>query len=389
MERDVPLGRIAGIRIGFSWSVLVVAALYTWLLATNRFPIDAPGHTSAAYWAAGVVASLLFFASLLAHEMGHSLVARHEGIEVEGITLWLLGGFARLESEPATPGAQLRIAIAGPVTNFTLAAVFVGVHQLLGGGPLLTPSDGNASLAAVICAWLAFINALLAVFNVIPAAPLDGGHVLSAGLWAATGDRAKAAGWSARAGMALGGLLVGLGLLQLGSSNAGNALWFVLVGWWILDAARRELASATVEQAFTDVTLGDIMQPDPPIVPDWITIDDLGRSLPPTTRHRAFPVQSRDGRITGLLTAERLVHTDAWHRAHTPVAQLAFPIDRVTWAAASDVALPALRRLAGTGLQTLLVVWPDGRVAGTVGQPELDAAYRRRRGSAIGAGRSA
>ena len=102
-----------------------------------------------------------------------------------------------------------------------------------------------------------------------------------------------------------------------------------------MDPRRRapRAASATVEQAFTDVTLGDIMQPNPPIVPDWITIDDLGRSLPPTTRHRAFPVQSHDGRITGLLTAEQLVHTDAWHRAHTPVAQLAFPIDRVTWAA--------------------------------------------------------
>ena len=374
MGRDLPLGRIAGIRIGFSWSVLVIAALYTWLLATNRFPIDAPGHSSAAYWTAGVVASLLFFASLLAHEMGHSLVARHEGIGVEGITLWLLGGFARLESEPTTPGAQLRIAIAGPITNGVLAVFFVGVHQALGGGPLLTPSAGNASIGAVICAWLAFINALLAAFNVIPAA---------------LARSPVAAGWSARAGMFLGGLLVAGGVLQLGTANADNGVWFVLVGWWILDAARRELASATVEQAFTDVTLGDIMQPDPPIVPDWVTIDDLSRSLPPTTRHRAFPVQSHDGRISGLLTAEQLVHTDAWHRAHTPVAQLAFPIDRVTWAAASDAALPALRRLAGTGLQTLLVVWPNGRVAGTVGQPELDAAYRRRRnGNAVGAGRA-
>lgn len=376
MERDIPLGRIAGIKIGFSWSVLLIAGLYTFLLATQKFPADAPGHGSAAYWAAGIVGALLFFGSLLAHEMAHALVARHEGIGVQGITLWLLGGFARLESDPASPGAMFRVAAAGPTTNAALAGAFWGLHQAFGGGGSLAAAVHGNSLPAVVCGWLAFINALLAAFNIFPAAPLDGGHVLAAGLWAATHDRHQAVTWAARAGVGLGFTMAAAGFLALQTTAADFGLWLIVVGWFILSSARRDLAVTAIEDRLAGVTLARVMHPDPPIVPEHVTVDSLTRTLSPATAHHAFPVQGADGRIVGLLSREQIVHTDPWHRANTPVGQLAFPMDRVTWAATTDDALPAIRRLAGTGVPTVLVVWPDGRVAGTAGPEDLDAVLR-------------
>ena len=388
MKRDIPLGRILGIKVGFSWSVLVIAAIYVYILAQTQFPNQVFGLSTTAYWIGGVVAALLFFGCLLAHELGHALVAEHSGIKVKGITLWLLGGFAEMESEPQTAGSQFRIAAAGPLMNAVLAAAFYGIHYLIAGsGDVFAATTGTKGLAAVVCGWLAFINMLLAAFNLLPAAPLDGGHLLSAGLWAATGNVTTSRLWAARAGLVLGAGMAFYGITQFISQNSVNGIWLIFVGWWILDAARRDISMAGVERNFEQVDLQRIMRPNPAIIPGWLTIDHAVQRLPAVSPLDAFPVQGPDGRIVGLLTAPQISHADPWNRANTPIQQLAFPLDRLTWATTTDAALPALRRLAGTGVPAMLVVWPDGRVAGTVGQQEFARAMQATGRARVAAGR--
>lgn len=379
MKTDISLGRILGIKVSFNWSVLIIAAVYVYFLAEHEFPNQAPGMSNAAYWTAGIFGALLFFGCLLAHELGHSLVARRAGIEVRGIKLWLLGGFAELTSEPDTAGRQFAIAAAGPVTNVVLAVAFWALHfGLAGSNSLYAATPGIAGLAGAVAGWLAFINLLLAAFNLLPAAPLDGGHLLSAGLWAATGNQTTARLWAGRAGVALGGVMLFFGVSMFLGDNSFNGFFFLLVGWWIMSAARQDIGAAGIERVFDDVNLGQIMRPDPPVLPGWTTIDHALSRLPMMTPDDAFPVQGEDGRIIGLLSSSQITQTDAVSRAQLPISQLAFPLDRITWAGTTEPALPALRRLAGTGVPTMLVVWPNGRIAGTVGQREFAQAVARR-----------
>ena len=193
MRASISLGRIAGIRVGINASVFLIIAILVVGLATGQLPAAFPGRGIVAYVIAAIIAAVLFLASLLAHELAHSLVARRNGIEVESIVLWLLGGVAQLRGEPKTPGADFRIAIVGPLTSLVLAIVF----GLAAGGFAL---GGVTGLPFGVLAYLAATNAMLAVFNLIPAAPLDGGRVLRAALWRSRGNRQTAAVSAARAG---------------------------------------------------------------------------------------------------------------------------------------------------------------------------------------------
>lgn len=382
MNSSLSLGRIAGVRVGLNWSVLIVAGLYVLLLATEQLPGAYPGLSTFAYWSAGVIGALLFFGSLLGHEMGHALAARRENMGVTGVTLWLLGGFTEFTEEPPTPGKMFRIAIAGPVVNGLLAVAFWGIHSGLGGSNAFDAGQGTIGLWAGVAGWLAVINALLAVLNLLPAAPLDGGQVLTAGLWAARNDRSEARSWSAVAGLALGGILIGIGLLQITADSSFEGAWLIIVGWWILGTARGQYAAATADRVFNRVTLGEVMRPDPPMLPEWITVDHAISGLPPGTPHRAFPVQSSDGRITGMLTVEQLAALDPLHRSTLLVSQVAFPLSRLTWGTTDAPLLPAIRQLSASGVPAMLVLWPDQRVAGVIGEQELSLAFSKgRRGS--------
>jgi Zn-dependent protease len=181
MSPSFELGRIAGIRIGINWSWLVVFALITWTWAVHIFPARTPGLGDGTYLAMALVASVVFFASLLAHELGHALQARREGMEIEGITLWLFGGVARFKGMFPSAGAEFRIAIAGPLVSLGLGIAFVLVGEFAG---LPLEAEG-------VAAWLGYVNLLLLAFNLLPALPLDGGRVLRSGLWAWRGTSAR------------------------------------------------------------------------------------------------------------------------------------------------------------------------------------------------------
>ena len=198
MDQNLRLGKIAGIPVGLNWSVLFVFALLAWELAGLVLPHVQPGHPVALYWVAGTVTTVLFFGSLLAHEAAHALVAKHHGIAVRSITLWLFGGVSELGGEALTPGVEFRIAVVGPLTSFAVALV-AGAGSLL-----LHDGSGTAAVVAAALGWLAWINVLLGGFNLMPAAPLDGGRILRAALWHRSGDRVRATLTSSRCGEVFG-----------------------------------------------------------------------------------------------------------------------------------------------------------------------------------------
>lgn len=296
MKDTFRLGRIGGVRVGVNWTVLVIFALVTYALAAERLPRDYKGLPPVAYALAGLATALGFVACLLARELAHAIVARRNGLTVEGITLWLLGGVTRFEGEPATPGAELRIAGSGPLVNLVLGVVLGAVAMGL------TP-DGRGAMAGGCVAWLAAINLLLAVFNVVPAAPLDGGRLVHALMWRLTGDGTKATLHAAVAGRAFGWLTMGVGLWLTLYSPDG--LWLTIVGWFLITASGLEAVQAKARSRLEGITIGRVMTPDPFTVPAAMTVAEFWREMLPRHRHAAYPVRAGE-QISGVVTVERI-----------------------------------------------------------------------------------
>ncbi|MFN0027093.1 MAG: site-2 protease family protein [Acidimicrobiales bacterium] len=338
MNDDIRLGRIAGFPLGMNWSVLVVLWLLTWSLAEHVLPDAASGHGSGTYWIAGLAGALLFFGSLLAHELAHAVVARRAGIEVKGLTLWLFGGVASLGSEPNTPRDDLRIAAAGPATSIGLAVGLGLVASFLNG------LDATHIVVAV-AGWLAGINLMLGVFNLVPGAPLDGGRILRAVLWGRHRDRDRATITAAHAGRVVGLLLIGLGLFQF-LINAGlGGLWTVFIGWFILTAARAEETGVETRRTLVDVRVADVMTPHPQVAPGWITVDDFIEHYLLGSRHSAYPVENHDHHTVGLVTLAQLRAIPRHERASTTVADAAMSLDDVPVATPDSPLTALLERL--------------------------------------------
>ena len=303
MRASISLGRIAGIRVGINASVFLIIAILVAGLATGQSPaVEFPGRGIVAYVIAAIIAAVLFLASLLAHELAHSLVARRNGIEVESIVLWLLGGVAQLRGEPKTPGADFRIAdLVGPLTSLALAIVF----GLAAGG--FGIRGGATGLPFGVLAYLAATNAMLAVFNLIPAAPLDGGRVLRAALWRWRGNRQTAAVSAARAGRFVGFAMIALGVLQVVTGNGLGGVWLALIGWFVVSAATAEEQQARLGGQLAGNAVGQVMTPTPTVLDGNLTVDDFvapGSADPSGSRH--IPSSIRDGRLTGLVTLNRV-----------------------------------------------------------------------------------
>jgi Zn-dependent protease len=346
MTASLRFGRIAGIPVGASWSALLIALLIAWSLGGRLLPAQVPGLVPAAYWLAGAAGAVLFLGSLLAHEVGHALVARRAGLRVRGITLWLLGGVAQLEDEPASPGDELRVAIVGPAVSLALAVGF-------GLAAAALSLAGVPTLAVVVAAWLALGNAALAVFNLLPAAPLDGGRVLRGLLWRRHGNRVRASVTATRAGVWVGAGLIAYGLLGAFTGWGIGTLWTALVGWFLVTAARQERDQAILGRGLGGLRADQVMAPAPAVAPAWFTVDAFLRNYVEPWQATVLPLRSFDGRPAGVVTAAALY---------------AVPHDRRHIVRAGDVAIP---------MSALLVVAPD--------QPVGDLAARLAGGRTVAA----
>jgi Zn-dependent protease len=303
MGESVRLGRVAGIAISANWSLFVIAGLLTWILADTTLPAGAPRYGVGAYWLAAAVVVVLFFAGLLAHEFAHSLVARRRGVEVDRITLWLFGGVSQLRGEAASPSAEFQIAVVGPLTSLGVAAGFGVLASLIAllGGP---------TLAVAATAWLGGINALLAVFNLVPAAPLDGGRILHAAVWRRSGSHEQATAVATRAGRWFGYGLIGLGVLWLLAGDIA-AVWFVLIGWFLIAAAGAEATHELLRGALGGLVVRDVMSPDPMVAPDTLPARELVEDWFLGRGHSAFPLVDSKGRVDGLVTLRGARRADA------------------------------------------------------------------------------
>jgi Zn-dependent protease len=284
---DLTLGRLGGVQIRINWSWLVVFALIVWSLAASVFPSQNPVLSEGAYLALAlaVVAALLFFASLLLHELGHAWQARREGVEIHGITLWLFGGVAQFKGAFPSAGAEFRIAIAGPLVTLALGVAFV-VLALAG---LPSALDGAA-------AWLGYINLTLLAFNLIPALPLDGGRVLRAALWRARGDLGWATRVAADIGRGFGYLFIGLGVFMFIVQGSFGGAWLAFIGWFLLQAATAEARYVATDQALAGLYVRDLMVRNPVMVDQDITVGRFMDEVASSRRFTTYPVVDRSGR---------------------------------------------------------------------------------------------
>jgi Zn-dependent protease/CBS domain-containing protein len=368
MGQSFSLGRIAGIRIGVNWSVLLIVALLAYGLAAGEFPAAAPRHPVAEYIVAGVLTAIAYMGSLLAHELAHSLVARRNGLEVEDITLWLLGGVSRLQGEVRSPGAEIRVAGVGPLVSLILGGAFWlvawGLHEA-----------GVRGVLVAALAWLGGINIILAVFNVIPAAPLDGGRLLRAVLWRITGDRLKSAVWSARAGQAFGWILVAVAAYLVLVQRDYNWLWFALVGWFLISAATSESQQAMLQAQLRTVAVRQVMTPSPVTVPATSTVAQFFGDLLPRYRHSAFPVVA-DGQTVGLVTVHRASQVPAAERDRTTLRDIACPLSEVARGTPDEPAADLLPRLHECSDNRALI-FTDGHLAGIVSPADMSHTLER------------
>jgi len=378
MNQTLRLGRIGGVPVGVNWSVLVIFGLLAWELADLEFPARYGAGAHPVYWTAALVASVLFFVSLLAHELAHAVVARHNGIGVRSITLWLFGGVAQLEGDALDPGADFRIAAVGPATSLALAGAFAGIEAL-------GAAAGIHGVVLGVPAWLAWINLLLAAFNVIPAAPLDGGRILRAGLWHWNHDRDRAAILAARVGRAFGLVLVVAGVCLFFVPSYGLfGLWPAALGWFLTSAARAEERWAQERSDVRTVTVGQAMSPAVAPVAGDMTVSHLLAHQAPWFRIQTIPVVDPGGTLTGLLEVDRLARLPAAEHPTTRVASLAHPVAALLVARPEDHVDRALERMmASDGLPTL-VLNPEGRLIGVLTLQDVERAAERAHHAAAG-----
>ncbi len=363
MNESFRLGRIAGVAVGFNWSLLVIFWLITWSLAAYEFPDAHPGHPDASYWAAAILTAVVFFGCLLAHELGHAVMARRLGMRVEGITLWLFGGVAKLGGEATTPEADLRVGAVGPAISLAAAGAFGLVALTL-------DRTGASGLVVAVPAWLARINLILAVFNLVPAYPLDGGRVLRALLWRRHGDRLRATAAAARAGRTFAYLLIGLGLVDFAAGASAGGLWFVFLGWFLLAAARAEEASVVARELLGGMRVRDVMSPDPVVAPAAITVAELLDRYALRHRFSAFPLVDDGGGLVGLLTLSRLKGVPPARRHLTTAASVACPLSEVPLADPDEAVVDLLERMAGCADGRALVL-DGGRLVGIVSPTDI------------------
>lgn len=302
----IRLGRWGGVAVSARWSVLFVLALFADVLATSALPAAAPGHGTAAYWLVGVLTAAVFLVTLLAHEFAHAVTARHFGLQVKGITLWMLGGLTELDGRSPSPRADALVAVAGPATSIGLGAVSAVLAWWVGGSGLL-----GAGLS-----WLAGISMLLGVFNLLPGAPLDGGRLLRALLWWRYQDRARAGRVAARVGRVLGFVLIALGFLEF-IAGSFLGLWLAFVGWFIVAAATVE-GQLDQTEGLTGLQVGDVMEPAPTVLAEWWTVEQvLAQASPDHPAARAFPLVDFAGQTAGALTVRDLERVPVGRRAET------------------------------------------------------------------------
>jgi Zn-dependent protease/CBS domain-containing protein len=376
----IELGKLFGVKIFADYSLLIIMALVTVNIGAGVLPAWHPHWSALLTWTVAATAAVLFFGSILLHELSHALVGRKVGIPISGITLFMFGGVAQMEKEPDRPRAEFLMAIVGPITSIGIGVVatLIGVWSAqnaiaLGNELEALPRVGPV---ATLLLWLGPINVLIGLFNMVPGFPLDGGRVLRSILWWATGSFRKATRWASLAGQAVAWTLITLGVFMafgfrvpLFGAGIVQGLWLVLIGWFLSRAARTSYEQVVINQALENVPVSRLMLSRLDAVPPDMSVAELVQSRLMHSDQRCFPVLS-DGRLDGLVCIEdvRKVPEQRW--TVTQVGEIMTPASRLLTLDANAQSGDAMRALARRDVDQIPVV-ENGRLLGLVRRQDI------------------
>ena len=362
MNQGVLIARLAGVRIRAHWSVLLIAALLTWGLAIGIIPIALPGTPVPLAWGVAAAGALLLIASLTAHELAHSIVARHRGVEADDITLWVFGGVSHIKGDWQSARTELLVAAAGPLVTLLIAGLCFGLSFALA-------AIGAPDLLVLLIQWLAAVNALLLVFNLLPAFPLDGGRILRSALWATRHDRSRATITAARIGRVFGFLIVGVGVIDVLLTADIGGLWLMVIGWFLAGAARTEQRGEAVRATLAGARVAEVMSLSPVTVPSWVTVDLFLKHYAGGGR-TAYPTNGLDGHVDGLVTMNALRRVPPQQRATRRASEVMIPVSEVPVARPDDLVTDVLTRV-GRQTEGHAFVFDGDRLVGLISPADI------------------
>jgi Zn-dependent protease/predicted transcriptional regulator len=363
MKPNITLGRLFGVQIGLHYSWLIIALLIT-LSLVGQFGATDPDWSRAVVWASAVITAVLFFVSIVLHELSHALVARARGVSVRSITLFALGGVATMETPAPDAKTEFWIAAAGPIASLAIGAGCYALAASLGWSP-----QAEASPSTAVLGWLGYINISLAVFNLIPGFPLDGGRILRGILWGRSGDADRATMNAARVGQAVAFGFILLGVMRFFGGSGFGGLWIAFIGWFLLQAAQASYAQVAVVADLRGVRVRDIMSPECETVSANMSVQTLVDEHLLRTGQRCFVVGD-PGRIVGLITAHEIkgVARDRW--PGTRLSDVMRPIGQLRTIQPDMLAIDALTLMGREDVNQLPVV-SEGKFEGMVGRRHI------------------
>lgn len=355
----IPVGRIFGIAIDLDFSWFLIVGLLTWMLAVSYFPAEYQSGSAALYWAMGFVTAVMLFVSVLIHELGHSIVAQLHGLRVPRITLFLFGGVSQIAAEPPSAGAEFWIAVIGPLVSFALAAFFWEIEPLFSALPA----------GYEVVRYLAILNLILAIFNLIPGFPLDGGRVLRAMIWKATGAYQKATAAAAITGRFVGFILIFFGVWEAIRGALVDGIWIAFIGWYLESAAGSQLQAESARRLIGEHRVADAMQREFPRVPGGVTVEELVRQFVLTgSNHHYVIVHGSQG--IGLLTLDRMQAVPQSEWATMRAEQAMVPLEKLDTTAPDAGLWEALEKMGRDGVNQLPVV-SQGEIIGVLSREDV------------------
>jgi len=362
MKRSVQVASVLGIPIKINYSWLIVFGLVVFTLAKGYFPFEVPGLAEVSYWLMAIAASLLLFTSLLLHELSHSAVAIKNDLPIRGITLFVFGGVAQMEREPQDPKTEFKMAIAGPICSLVIALIFFAITNLL--------YFLRAPMAVIVVTdYLMLLNIGVAIFNLIPGFPLDGGRVLRATLWAYFKDMKKATRIASNFGKAFAYLLMAFGILNLFSTSFINGIWLIFIGLFLLEAAETSYQQVAMKNILSGIRVRDIMTKDVVVVDASEKLDKLVHDDFFRYRFTSFPVIEHNSLI-GLLTLHNVRDVEREKWTNTTAKDAMIPLSRAILTHPDVEIMDALTKMATSGVGRLIVV-QDHSILGILSQRDV------------------
>ncbi|MBD3183471.1 CBS domain-containing protein [Candidatus Poribacteria bacterium] len=360
MGNSFQIGKIFGIsiRIDFTW--FIVFALIALSLSTHYFPSEYEGWPTSTYWVLGIITALVFFASVLAHELAHSLVSKARGIPVDSITLFIFGGVARISDEPKNPGGEFLMAIAGPATSVAIGVIFGAIYYAVG--------RSNSPFSA-LTAWVARINIIVAVFNMIPGFPLDGGRVFRSIVWRITGNLRKATRIASSVGKVVAYIFILLGIWSVINGNWFGGIWIAFIGWFLLNAANTSYRQMAVREMLSGVKVRQVMNNQCNQLPKGLVVKDFVDEHILKTAGRCFPIVDKD-EVLGIITlhSAKEVPKEKWET--TRIEEVMTPFDEMKSVSPDDEIYTVMQHMTEEGYNQLPVV-ENGQLVGMIARDNL------------------